>query len=112
MHGHRDGAVVVGVGARELHIVILGVLLKLPDDGGDLPFLNTMRVDEESLGVELWWWYANIHREIMENLAEPVHPFSRGHHHIIVSQHILLKPVHHRHIRGRHLQFSKGKRQS
>ena len=98
LHGHRDGAGVVGVGARELNIVVFGVFLELPDDGGDLPFLNTTWVIEESLGEEVWWWYANIDRKIMENLTQLVHPFSRGRHHIIVSQHILLIPIHQRHI--------------
>ena len=98
LHGHRDGAGVVRVGARELNVVVLGVFLELPDDGGDLPFLNTTWVVEESLGEELGWWYANIHGKVMENLAEPIHPFSSGRHHVIVSQHILLIPIHQRHI--------------
>ena len=36
-----------------LNVVVLGVFLELPDDGGDHPFLNTTWVVEESLGEEL-----------------------------------------------------------
>ena len=64
MHSHTHGAVEVRIGPRELHVVISGILVMLPDEGCDFPLLNATGVDVESLSEELWWWSFTVMLEI------------------------------------------------